>query len=215
MNNDTTNKLRVPTQEEITSWLNTWDNDEKNSHVVSSMQVLFEKIPLNNNLNEIYAKIAALNDLYSTNIRKLYDVAKHIFSIQDIDERLRAGDLTIVNEVAKVPLVDKHGNEKVYNYYSFATKFCMFSNPEVYSIYDSYVEKVLIEFNEIDRFFNPKELNFRSYEDFDEILNSFRAKYNTVFDNISRLDMDRYLWLLGKKTFPKTYYTKKKKTANE
>lgn len=215
MNNDTTNKLRVPTQEEITNWLNTWDNDEKNSHVVSSMQVLFEKIPLNNNLDEIYAKIAALNDLYSTNIRKLYDVAKHIFSVQDIDERLKAGDLTTVNEIAKVPLVDKHGDEKVYNYYSFATKFCMFSNPEVYSIYDSYVEKVLTEFNKIDRFFDPKELDFRNYEDFDEILNLFRAKYNTVFDNISRLDMDRYLWLLGKKTFPKTYYTKKKKTANE
>ncbi len=215
MNNDTTNKLRVPTQEEITNWLNTWDNDEKNSHVVSSMQVLFKKIPSNNNLDEIYAKIAALNDLYSTNIRKLYDVAKHIFSVQDIDERLKAGDLTIVNEIAKVPLIDKYGDEKVYNYYSFATKFCMFSNPEVYSIYDSYVEKVLTEFNKIDRFFDPKELDFRNYEDFDEILNLFRAKYNTVFDNISRLDMDRYLWLLGKKTFPKTYYTKKKKTANE
>ena len=215
MNNDTTKKLELPTKAGVATWLKTWDEDEKNSHVVSSMQVLFEKIPLNNDFDEIYAKIAALNDLYSTNIRKLYDVAKHIYSIKNLDERLRAGDLDVVNEIARVPVVDKYGDEKVYNYYSFATKFCMFSNPEVYSIYDSYVEKVLVELNKLDHFFEPRELNFRDYRDFDTILNLFRKKYADALDGISRLDMDRYLWLLGKRTFPKTYYNKKKKVNNE
>lgn len=200
----TPTKLNIPTAAEVTKWLKLWDEDEKNNHVVSSMQILFEKIPTNNNLDEIYAKSAALNDLYSTNIRKLFDVAKHIFSIKDIDNRLEKGDLAIVNEIADVPVIDKYGNEKIYHYYSFATKYCMFSNPEVYSIYDSYVEKVLTEFNKITPFFDSRELNFRRYEDFDKILSLFREKYSTAFEGLSRLDLDRYLWLLGKRTFPKS-----------
>lgn len=208
--NSVTNVLERPTRAEVQKWLDAWDKDEKNSHVVSSMQVLFEKIPQNDDFDEIYAKIAALNDLYSTNIRRLYEVAKHIFSIKNLDDRLKSGDLTIVNEIASVPIINKNGEEKVYNYYSFATKFCMFSNPEVYSIYDSYVEKVLTEFNKIDEFFDRREFNFRNYEDFDEILRRFREKYAAGLEGVSRLEMDKYLWLLGKKTFPKTYYTKKK-----
>lgn len=210
MRNDITDKLKTPTQKEVTKWLNAWNDDNKNNHVISSMQLLFEKIPSNNNLDEIYAKITALNDLYSTHVRYLYEVANHILSVKNLDERLAIGDLTIVNEIASVPVVNAKGDEKVYNYYSFATKFCTFSNPEAYSIYDSYVEKVLREFNKIDSFFNPKELKFRNYEDFNKILNLFREKYNTVFTGFSRLDIDKYLWLLGKKTFPKSYSTKRK-----
>lgn len=213
--NHTINTLHTPTHTEIKNWLKAWDEDEKNSHVVSSMQILFDKIPRNTDFDEIYAKIAALNDLYSTNIRRLYEVAKHIFSIPNLDERLSAGDLDVVNEIARVPIIDKYGEEKIYNYYSFATKFCMFSNPAVYSIYDSYVEKVLLEFNKNDQFFDKSKLNFRNYKDFDEILNRFRSKYSESLDGISRLDMDKYLWLLGKKTFPKTYYTKKDKRNAE
>ncbi len=208
--NSTTTTLNKPTHSEIEKWLSLWNSDEKNSRVVSSMQLLFEKMPLNNNLDEIHAKIAALNDLYSTHVRYLYEVANHILSIKDLDKRLATGDLTIVNEIANVPVINEKGDKKVYNYYSFATKFCMFSNPEAYSIYDSYVEKVLREFNQIDQFFDPKELDFRNYEDFDKILNLFREKYNTALAGFSRLDMDKYLWLLGKKTFPKTYSTKKR-----
>lgn len=202
--------LNKPTHSEIKKWLNAWNNDEKNARVVSSMRLLFEKIPLNNNLDEIYAKIAALDDLYSTHVRYLYEVANHILSIKDLDKRLAAGDVTAVNEIASVPVVNEKGDKKVYNYYSFATKFCMFSNPEAYSIYDFYVEKVLSEFNQVDHFFNPKELDFRNYEDFDKILNLFREKYNTALTGFSRLDMDKYLWILGKKTFPKNYSTKKR-----
>lgn len=202
MSNNTA-KLNFPTPTEIARWLKTWDEDEKNSHVVSAVQILFTKLPFNCNIDEIYAKIAALDKLYGTNVHHLYDVAKHIYSIPDLDKRLNKGDLAVVNEITQVPVIDKHGNEKIYNFYSLATKFCMFSNPEAYSIYDSYVEKVLKEFNKIDRFFDPCELDFRNYEDFDRILNLFRDKYSPALANVSRLNMDRYLWLLGKKTFPK------------
>lgn len=198
-----------PTRTEVEKWLSAWDEDDKNKHVVSAIQNLFTKIPKNDNFDEIYIKIAALDDLYSTHVRYLDELAKHISSIKNLDRRLETGDLTVVNELANVSVTNENGKEKQYNYYSFATKFCMFSNSKAYSIYDSYVEKVLRGFNELDDFFDPKELNFRNYEDFDKILNLFRKKYQDVFENISRLDMDRYLWLLGKKTFPKNYSKKK------
>jgi hypothetical protein len=46
-------------------------------------------------------------------------LAKHIIDL-DIDERLAAGDVTLVNEIARVDM----DNGTVKNFYSFATKYC-------------------------------------------------------------------------------------------
>ena len=197
--------LHLPTQSEVTKWLARWDDAPRNSHVVAAAESLFRLIPSSGNLDLIFAKVAALDNLYSTNIRYLYEVAQHICATPDLDQRLAAGDLSVVNEIAKVPVVTNAGVHKTINYYSFATKFCAFSNPAAYSIYDYYIEKVLVAFNRLDPFYDPKALKFRRYPDFDTILHQFRAKYPAAFADISRADLDRYLWLLGKTTFPRTY----------
>ena len=81
-----------------------------------------------------------------------------------IDEKLENNVLDIVNKIAKVKISDN----KEINYYSFATKYCSFHKPEIYPIYDSFIEKILMNFkNDKFRFDNSspkvyKELKFRT-----------------------------------------------------
>lgn len=81
----------------------------------------------------------------STNIFSPSKVAKHIIDLH-IDERLAAGDVTLVNEIARVDM----DNGTVGNFYSFATKYCSHHKPLDYPIYDSYVVKLLCYFRDID-----------------------------------------------------------------
>lgn len=82
-------------------------------------------------------KVSALNDFYSTNIFSPFQVAKHIINL-DIDDRLQVGDVTLVNDIAKVTM----DNGKVENFYFFATKYCSHHKPIDLPIYDSYVDKL-------------------------------------------------------------------------
>lgn len=63
-----------------------------------------------------------------------------------IDERLMAGDVTLVSDIQKVVI---NGVEK--NFYSFATKYCSHHRPLDFPIYDSYLDKVLCFFRNRDK----------------------------------------------------------------
>ena len=117
---------------------------------------MFQKIyPYCNELKEVIIKCSVLNDFYSTNIFKVFPVAKHIIEIENINERLAAGDPTLVDEIANVKLGE---NDKEKYLYSFATKFCSHHNEEAYPIYDSYENSMLKYFR------NKKKLNFKNEE---------------------------------------------------
>ena len=74
----------------------------------------------------------------------LYPVAKHILSL-GIDARLKAGDVTLVNDIKQITI---NGTQR--NFYSFASKYCSHHNPLDYPIYDSYVDAVLQYFRNQD-----------------------------------------------------------------
>ena len=59
-------------------------------------------------------------------------VAKHLLSL-GIDARLKAGDVTLVNDIKQINI---NGTER--NFYFFASKYCSHHNPLDYPIYDSY-----------------------------------------------------------------------------
>lgn len=108
----------------------------KNSHL--AVTSLREKFPDNNNLSEIYLKVAAINTLYSTNIYDTYRIAYKIFNnVKNLDERLKKFSPNLIGEIAKGHGIPSIAKEK--NFYSFATKYCSFHNPNEYPIYDSYI----------------------------------------------------------------------------
>ena len=141
-------KLATPTVEEIQKYRETWNTMENYVLQEESLNKLFfETYPQNKDIREILIKASSLNDFYSTNIFSIFPVAKIILRL-DIDNRLQSGDETLVNDISRV----EYSDGKVKNFYSFATKYCSHHYPNDYPIYDSYVEKVLIQYKKQDKF---------------------------------------------------------------
>jgi hypothetical protein len=138
-----------------------------------------------------------LNQFYSTNIFDTYSVAKHILKM-DVDRRLKAHDLSLVNELARVSL---RGKPK--NFYSFASKYCSHHVPDAFPIYDSFVEKMLLHYYSVDRFEMFTKSDLKDYARFVGIIAAFQKHY--ALQRFSLRQIDVFLWLAGKDSFSRQY----------
>ena len=145
----------------------------------------------------VLLKVSALNDFYSTNIFDTYTVAKHVLNL-DVDSRLSSGDRSLVNMLAKVSF-----GQKTKNFYSFASKYCSHHRPEHFPIYDSYVDKMLMHFGRVSGFASFRKADLKQYERFVEIIGDFQRHFG--LQEFSLREIDIYLWLGGKKSFPAKY----------
>ena len=188
-----------PNKKIIEEYLIKWDNLE--DHYIwqeSSLDKLFHKdYKYNTDLNEILIKCSCLNDFYSTNIFLIYPVAKNIYDLK-IDKRLKDGDPSLVNDIARVTI---SGKEKVF--YSFASKYCSHHNNIEFPIYDYFVDRMLMYFKSKDKFAKFTKDDLKDYVKFKDILIRFKKFYNIDEYNLS--DIDKYLWIAGKEYFPKKY----------
>lgn len=188
----------IPTKEEANKYIalpysaNPEVGDKKERALVN----MFEKsIPKNKSFEDILAKCVTLNVLANTNIIDVFHVAKHIHELDheiDIDERLKTGDYKLVNDISKVVI-----KGKLHHFYSFASKYCSYHQPNLYSIYDRNVALVLMELQKKDSYsnFNRTE-DLRDYGCYMRVLEDFRKRYGLM--QFSKKDLDKYLWLLGK-----------------
>jgi len=192
-------KMQTPNKKHLQKYLNKWATLENYVLQERSLKKLYTKTyPKNNNIDEVLIKVCSLNDFYSTNIFSPFKIAKYIVDL-NIDLSLNKGDLSLVNKIALV----KVNGEKTINFYSFASKYCSHHKPEVYPIYDYFVEKILKYFRKVDKFTKFKNADLKNYESFEEILQVFRTYYQ--LEEFSLKELDQYLWLLGKEKFPKQY----------
>lgn len=188
-----------PSCEEVDRYLLAWEQLENYALQESALNKLFyQTYPDNKDIDDVLVKVSVLNDFYSTNIFSPFKVAKHIIDL-DIDERLAAGDVTLVNEIARVDM----DNGTVKNFYSFATKYCSHHKPLNFPIYDSYVDRLLRYFRDVDGFYSFNNHDLKDYVKFKKILLEFSKFYNLESYNLK--DIDKYLWQLGKEKFPKKY----------
>lgn len=188
-----------PTVMEVEKYLQEWANLESYKLQETALdRLFFELSPKNTDISDILLKVATLNDFYSTNIFSIFPVAKHILSL-DIDERLKRGDIFLVNEIQNITI--KEGVQR--KFYSFATKYCSHHNPLAYPIYDSYVAKVLKYFRKTDHFAKFKNADLKDYQQFKNLILTFRSYYGLEQFNLKQID--QYLWQLGKEYFPNNY----------
>ena len=193
-----------PCTEEVEKYLAGWNELENYTLQERALNKLFfQTYPHNTEIEDVLVKVSVLNDFYSTQIFSVYPVAKHILNLH-IDERLAAGDVTLVNEIASVTM--ESGAEK--HFYSFATKYCSHHQPSKYAIYDNYVEKVLIFFKNRDYFCDFKNKDLKDYPKFISVIKQFMAYYK--LSKFTLKEIDKYLWQLGKEYYNKTQKKKKK-----
>lgn len=191
--------IQTPCVEQVEKYLLEWNELENYKLQEAALDKLFFRTyPMNTAIEDVLVKVATLNDFYSTQIFSVYPVARHIVDL-NIDERLQTGDVDLVNEIAMVQMKD--GTNK--NFYSFASKYCSHHQPKKYAIYDSYVEKVLKYFRNVDRFSEFPDSGLKDYREFNRVLHEFGEFYGLQEYNLKFID--RYLWLLGKENFPKKY----------
>jgi len=188
---------RIPKRPTVTAvydCLHQFDTSEKYALQETALALLFQQYcPSNTDIAQVLLKVSTLNDFYSTNIFDTHAVAKHITQIE-IAQRLADGDPLLVNEIATVLI-----GGKVRNFYSFATKYCNHHNPESFPIYDSYVEKMLVYFQKVDRFTQFSRLELKQYDKFVCIIREFRQYY--ALTQFTLREIDVYLWLAGRDAF--------------
>lgn len=176
------------------------------------LKILFQSNDWRNNdtAERVYIKVAALNDFYSTNIYGTANVADIILSMKDFDNRLAQHDLRIVDDLNNNRKQTISSSGKKYpGIYSFASKYCAHHYPDVYPIYDYYVEQMLWYWQKKDNFLENDSISslqklhnhfMKSYSNFVNAIKLFQKKYNLEDDLRAT---DRYLWLKGSECFGK------------
>lgn len=183
------------------------------------MEWLFKTYPQNTDLDQVLIKVAALNTFYSTTIFHPTETAQHICELKDFDERVKAGDLSLVTKLAifkvkvkskdknkdKVKDEEENSKELEKHIFSFASKYCSWHNPDAYPIYDNLVCKKLREIKDCplgDKLEYTKKSLYQSkgnsphrYKDFCEAMEEVRKKFN-LGPSMKRID--RYLWTWAK-----------------
>jgi hypothetical protein len=186
-------RLERPTKQLIEKYRRQFE--QKNSADEEALKELCKIFPDNRDYKGVLLKSIVINDLYSTQIRAIKSVARHIFEL-DIDARLMEEDPQVVDQIAKLTI-----NGKERRNYSFATKYCSFHNPSSYPIYDSFVVKVLRAYQRQDRFLSRPLGNLKDYRRFKEVLQGFVNYYG--LGKPGARELDYFLHSFGKEKFAK------------
>lgn len=155
-----------------------------------ALRELFTQYPENQCRSHVVLKVVALNRIYSAGVLAVYDVAQHIHArAREIDEGLKAGDSSVVETIHKVR-ISKTGKER--KFWSFATKYCSWHNPEKYPIWDSRVVNYLRSLGK-GEFAHPDA--WTKYAEYRALIDAFRTHYQLEEFTYKQIDM--FMWKYG------------------
>lgn len=161
------------------------DEDGLTEHALKKLRDAF---PFNTDPSQVLIKIIALNRLYSARVRDKdqEDLARHIVK-QNLDLIMEQGAQDAVRLIWDSPCSQQ--------YYSFATKFCSWHNPEAYPIFDRNVVEALWAYRMRDDFAIFTKNDLYDYEKLIATENTFRAKYG--LESLGFKALDKFLWRVG------------------
>ncbi len=188
-------KIETPSVEVVQKYIDEFNNNREFVVVEDTLSELFRKYPRNQSLQEILIKSTVLNSLYNTNIYAIVKMADHILN-KNMDSRLQVGSLELVAEIAYIEI-----EGKIRNNYSFASKYCHWHKPDIYPIYDSYIDQLLWQYQKQGDVMRFTRAALRDYPRYKEIVESFRKKYGLV--QFSFKELDKFLWMRGKEFLKK------------
>ncbi|PHI17946.1 hypothetical protein CEQ90_20500 [Lewinellaceae bacterium SD302] len=191
-------KLEFPSKNMINEYLSLFNKDDRYREAEIAIESLIKNYPHNTSLTSILLKTTVINDLYSTQIFSTFKLAEHIKNT-NLDHLLSAGNAEAVDLIARGHGIVTSKSSKEKYLYSFATKYCSWHNQNKYPIYDSFVEKILVAYNNQDSFSDFNKSDLKSYYKFKDVINDFITFYKLEEFNTKQLD--KFLWKYGKFKF--------------
>jgi hypothetical protein len=191
--------LPTPTVELVRARCNEFDKEPSTRLAEDALRQLWARFPRNTETSHVLLKALALNKLYSTRVRDIdvETLARHIAAL-GIDPLLDEGS------PRTVALITQCNNLR--NYYSFATKYCSWHNPDAYPIYDTRVDECLWSYKKQDGHQDgyPKfhRQDLFEYPTLREVVTQFRNFYKLGSFNFKAID--KFLWLQGESLFSPT-----------
>ena len=167
------------------------------------IDTFFKKYPKNTDKLIVSAKVSIIDTTNSTNLARykskisLCEVVDIITGINDFDARLKKGDVTLVEEIARTAK-EKYG----INLFSFASKYCCYHNVHVYgrddfSIFDNVVKDHLKDYNTKNRSVSAYRVErWReqiNYKEFNDYIGQLLDEYKITLSNRRRA-FDYHLW---------------------
>lgn len=97
-----------------------------------------------NNTDDIKATLNFICDFYN---KKVYDtniVANRIIEIDNLNQRLVNGDISLINEIARALQRNDNNRPFTESQLVIATRFCSIYNPDAFPIYDPLIVRLMI-----------------------------------------------------------------------
>lgn len=190
--------IPLPDETLIKEEISKWENEPFYSVPEEVLCKIFENYP-NDRFENVLRKCFFLNSVYGTRVStedlraiSMYIKENHLILKTKFDNGNSSAVMDLTLEVG----------EK--NNYSFATKFCSFSNPDMYPIYDSLIVSVLNNYqkNQLDKKLSKlfRDVNYtkagdlKEYEVFRNVIDLLKEKSDSSYK-----DLDHFLWFYGKR----------------
>lgn len=184
------------------------DRHPKYSVAEKVVLLVFSSHSENKNMGDVLLKVAVLNSLYATNVFDLISIAKHIITINNLDQRLGRGDITAVDSIRKGHGIILKKSSAERDFYSFATKYCSFRNPTAYPIYDNLVSNFLYKYNKKHNCIsNLKKEQLKDYSIYKKLLDAVLMQLGLVKEGYKLAD--KGLWICAK------YYYRNRKQISD
>ena len=162
-----------------------------------ALRPLFTAHRPNTDHASVLAKTVALNGLYRAGVLDIYRMAAHIHrNGRQLDHLLAAGDPRAVALVRWGHRIKKRRGSE-FGFYSFATKYCHWHQPDQYPMYDSYV---VVALKTVLRSLDQRDLlrgaDLRDFSTFRRMVAA--AKQGVGWKRHGYKGFDQALWIMGK-----------------
>lgn len=176
-----------PFQEALKKYLDIFSRQEMYFVSDNRNLELFQNIPSNTTTDNVLTKLSAVNDPDVSNNGIITDMVAHIVNL-GIDERLRKGDLSVVEDIANL-----NCRGKVFHLLHFASVYCNFHRPDVFPIYSEQhlaFYKQYIQENRLP--LDPEKID--TYDVFSKALNDLLKRLDLA-GKMNYLHIRKFGWL--------------------
>jgi len=167
------------------------------------MKQVFKDHPSHRRLYDVAVKVIAVAQVYKATVYDHSKMAHHICRLKNLKSMISDGEGAAVEAVRFGHGIIWEKSRKEIDFYSFSTKYCHWSNPNRYPMYDQYVQRAVREIRERTSYDFAKGDFFKDYIAFRGQLDMLKFIIISPFYRKSSWgygykELDEALWVYGR-----------------